>query len=25
MDFTIPGGMGGKEAVEKLLALDLEV
>jgi DNA-binding NarL/FixJ family response regulator len=24
MDLTIPGGMGGKEAVEKLLAIDSE-
>ncbi len=25
MDLTIPGGMGGKEAIEKLLEIDPEV
>ena len=25
MDLTIPGGMGGKEALQQLLALDPEV
>jgi len=25
MDLTVPGGMGGKEAVEKLLEIDPEV